>query len=214
MRTDISALYVDAHGPYPKLVTDWWDEKRDARLYAGPNPVVAHPPCERWGRYWGGGPSAKRKYSLGDDNGCFGAALAAVNKFGGVLEHPEGSHAFRRFGLAIPNWREGWRFSGHAVPNESYGYTCCVAQGNYGHPSRKLTWLYLVTSRRTKPSDLDWSIPIGMQRLEDGFHDRAAERPAGIRRRISRAQMVGTPTAFAEVLLDLAASARVARRSA
>jgi hypothetical protein len=67
---------------------------RDARLYAGPYPVVAHPPCERWGRYWGGAPAQFPRLKLGDDSGCFAAALAAVRKFGGVLEHPEGSHAF------------------------------------------------------------------------------------------------------------------------
>ena len=75
LRTDVSAkLYVDPRGPYPKLVADWWDEARDARNYAGPNPVVAHPPCQRWGRFWSGGPlnvSRGIRKTLGDDGGCF-----------------------------------------------------------------------------------------------------------------------------------------------
>ncbi len=48
----IAALYVETGGCYfgvPWLI-DPWDEQRDARLYAGPWPVVAHPPCQRWGK--------------------------------------------------------------------------------------------------------------------------------------------------------------------
>ena len=41
----ISALYVRTNGPYFGLPdVDPWDEARDARLYRGPRPVVAHPP--------------------------------------------------------------------------------------------------------------------------------------------------------------------------
>jgi hypothetical protein len=48
----IAALYVERGGPYFGIEgVDPWDEARDARTYAGPHPVVAHPPCERWGRY-------------------------------------------------------------------------------------------------------------------------------------------------------------------
>ena len=55
MRT-IAALYVDPKGCYSGLEgVEVWDETRDARGYDGPWPVVAHPPCERWGRYSGGG---------------------------------------------------------------------------------------------------------------------------------------------------------------
>ena len=48
MRT-VAALYVESDGPYAGLDgVDVWDEARDARTYAGPYPVVAHPPCARW----------------------------------------------------------------------------------------------------------------------------------------------------------------------
>jgi len=64
----IAALYVQTNGCYFGLPdVDPWDEKRDARLYAGPWAVVAHPPCERWGRYWRGGPSVRVPKKKGDD---------------------------------------------------------------------------------------------------------------------------------------------------
>jgi hypothetical protein len=53
----IAALYVQRGGVYCGLPdVEPWDEERDARKYVGPWPVVAHPPCQRWGRYWYGGP--------------------------------------------------------------------------------------------------------------------------------------------------------------
>ena len=87
----IAALYVATGGCYFGLDgVDPWDEARDARLYAGPWPVVAHPPCERWGRYATGGPSHAGKFKLGDDGGCFAAALASVRTWGGRLGAPRG----------------------------------------------------------------------------------------------------------------------------
>ena len=42
----VAALYVQRGGAYFGLPdVDPWDEERDARLYPGPHPVVAHPPC-------------------------------------------------------------------------------------------------------------------------------------------------------------------------
>ena len=103
----IAALYVARGGCYFGLYgVDLWPEDRDARLYDGPHAVVGHPPCQRWGRYWFGGPTWVAKGNprkvKGDDGGCFAAALAAVRRFGGVLEHPEASSAWATFGLAAP----------------------------------------------------------------------------------------------------------------
>jgi len=106
--TTVAALYVETNGVYYGLPdVDPWDEARDARLYAGPWPVVAHPPCARWSRTaalteaWFG-------YKRGEDDGCFEAALTAVRTFGGVLEHPAYTAAWSRFGLPRPVTCHGW----------------------------------------------------------------------------------------------------------
>lgn len=200
----IAALYVVEGGVYYGLPgVDPWPEARDARRYGGPFPVVAHPPCERWGRYWSGGPSAKVRRTLGDDGGCFAHALAAVRRHGGVLEHPEASHAWAAHGLARPPKAGGW------VRADEFGWTCCVEQGHYGHPARKATWLYAC---RTARPELIWG-PSAGRRLDEGFHsaeERRAARAAGVRPRprLSREERLRTPTAFRDLLLDLARSVR------
>lgn len=47
----VAALYVRRDSPYKALPdVECYDVDRDARSYAGPWPVVAHPPCRAWGR--------------------------------------------------------------------------------------------------------------------------------------------------------------------
>ena len=208
----IAALFVATDGCYFGLPgVDPWDVTRDARKYAGPHPVVAHPPCERWGRYWSGGPSAKVRRKLGDDDGCFAAAVRAVREFGGVIEHPEGSHAFERFHIGRPNWREGWKPATGFV-----GWVSCVAQGNYGHRARKLTWLYAVTPRR--PPELDWTIPAPRSRLDYGFHSAAERRarratvaPVVNATRLDPKGNIATPIAFRDALIAIARTAMIHR---
>jgi hypothetical protein len=186
----IAALFVDERGPYVGLDgVDAWGETRDARLYAGPWPVVAHPPCERWGRYASGGPSAKFKRTPGEDGGCFAAALAAVRRWGGVLEHPAGSAAWRAFDLNRPTHGSGWTSA-----DLFGGFTCLVDQGNYGHRAQKPTWLYAKSLRL--PS-LDWS------RATEG------RPPNGALELMSKKQRRLTPGPFRDILIEIARFARV-----
>ena len=204
----IAALYVETDGVYFGLLgVDPWDETRDARQYAGPHPVVAHPPCQRWGRFWHGSTRKPHQFKLGADGGCFEAALAAVRQYGGVLEHPADSRAWEHFGLQRPKRGGGW------TPADERGFTCYVEQGHYGRESRKPTWLYAVD---VDLPDLDWS--RGAQRIPEWMIERYGYEKA---RRIGVVAMVGgknktkirnaTPPGFRDLLLSIA---RTAVRSA
>lgn len=199
----IAALFVQTNGCYFGLEgVDPWDEPRDARKYDGPWPIVAHPPCQRWGRYWSGGPSAKVRRQLGDDGGCFAAAIASVRRCGGVLEHPEASHAWAAHELTKPPRSGGW-----VQADILGGWTCCVEQGAYGHRARKATWLYAV---RTARPALLWRSTGDHVRLDRGFHSKA-ERDAApplVHRapRLTKAENIATPLAFRDLLIAMARS--------
>ena len=200
----IAALFVEKNGVYANLPdVEVWDVTRDARKYAGPWPVVAHPPCERWGRYWFGGPSAKVRRIKGDDGGCFASALEAVRTFGGVLEHPEASAAWAHFGLAAPPKWGGWH-----VADFLGGWTCCVEQGAYGHSARKATWLY---ANGVVLPQLKWGkAPGEFVRLDAGYHSaderRRNARYDGAIERLSKKQRAATPPPFRDLLLGIARS--------
>jgi hypothetical protein len=210
----VAALYVEADGCYFGLAgVEPWDETRDARRYDGPHPVVAHPPCQRWGRFWHGSTRKPHQYRMGADQGCFASALTAVRNFGGVLEHPKDSLAWGYFGLQTPPAGGGW------VRADAFGgWTCCVDQSHYGHFSNKRTWLYAVCPPEALPS-LRWG--KGEQRL----HPVALEKHGYAKaRRIGMMAMVGgkdktrirnaTPTEFRDVLISLARSVSLQRLAA
>lgn len=208
----IAALFVQEHGAYYGLeFVDPWPEKRDARLYQGPHPVVAHPPCQRWGKMWFGQPLTVKRTGIrkqkGDDGGCFESALAAVRRCGGVLEHPWQSHAWPHFGLNVPPRSGGW------ISADSFGgWTCCIEQGQYGHYARKPTMLYVVGV--LKLPELKWG------------HTEAKYDPAVVARMgLKRAKRLGevgargggtdstarihTPVEFRNLLISIARSAQI-----
>lgn len=209
----IAALYVKSEGAYYGIPgVDPWDEKRDARKYKGPYPVVAHPPCQRWGKFWAGQPlwikrTGERK-KKGDDGGCFEHALDAVRRYGGVLEHPAGSYAWEYFGLNKPPKSGGWIAA--ELPGSHNGWTCQVEQGRYGHYARKPTWLYAVGCNlpqldwgNSPPKFPQWAIEkhgldyckrAGELAFKGGGTDSAAR--------------IGTPDAFRDILISMARSVR------
>lgn len=206
---EVAALYVQTDGCYFDLPSvDPWDQARDARMYGGPHPVIAHPPCQRWGKMWKGQPGNIKRgkiESKGDDLGCFKCALFDVRRFGGVLEHPEHSHAWPHFGLAKPPREGGWVPAGDGI-----GWTCRVEQGQYGHYCPKPTWLYVVGV--SELPELKWGVhPV----TDDMFpskamakHGREYCRKAGVMAfkgggKDSPAR-IATPPEFRDLLISIA----------
>lgn len=199
----IAALYVETGGVYfgvPGI--DPWDEPRDARKYAGSDPVIAHPPCQRWGRFWHGSTRKPHQFKMGDDDGCFAAALDSLRRCGGVLEHPADSNAWEFFGLKRPPRSGGW------VEAEPGMWTCCVYRGKYGHFAGKATWLLVVGVDRAILPELRWG------KTEQRIHPVALEKHGYEKaRRIGMMAMVGgkdktrirdaTPPEFRDVLIEI-----------
>lgn len=188
----VAALFVDPGGVYPSLpFVDSWDEARDARLYCGDLPVVAHPPCQRWGnlaavnyKRWGG-----EHNRPGNDGGCFASAVENVRRCGGVLEHPATSKAFAAHGITTPS-SMGWQrvMCG--------GWVCEVWQSAYGHRARKATWLYYFGE--TPPADLRWERIAGTHQIGRAFGN---DNPKPT---LSPRESSSTPTPFRDALIALA----------
>lgn len=193
-----AALFVQESGCYAGLPTvDAWPESRDAREYNGPWPVVAHPPCQLWGRMaavnftrWGG-----EHNRPGNDGGCFAAAIEAVRRWGGVLEHPATSAAWASYNLTAPA-SMGWQ------KTLDGGWVCEVWQSAYGHRANKATWLYYFGVN--PPADLNWSRIIGSHQI--GYPDKRGKdrnKPT-----LGKREASATPEQFRNALLSLAMNAK------
>lgn len=199
----IAALYVQTNGCYFGLPdVDPWDEPRDARKYAGPWPVVAHPPCDRWCQM---APVNQARYGhkIGADGGCFAAALGSVRKWGGVLEHPALSLAWPAFDLPRPT-HGGWArtFCG--------GWVAHVDQRNYGHRATKGTWLYAFGA---EPPTLIWKKGPKPDAWISSDRPRAELAAMGIAQ-LSKREAKATPPAFRDLLISIASNARQQRAAA
>lgn len=212
----IAALYVETGGCYFGIPgVDPWDEVRDARTYRGPRPVVAHPPCQRWGKLWAGQPLFIKRTGIrkikGDDGGCFAAALHAVRTYGGIIEHPWGSHAWPWFGLNTPPREGRW------VAADFYGgWTCCVEQGRYGHYARKPTMLL---AYGCELPELDWG--ESEPRLDPAVVERMglkrAKRLGEVGARgggKDSSPRIGTPLPFRDMLISIARTVNAERLAA
>ncbi len=196
---DVAALYVYANGSYASVPgVELWDEARDARLYDGPYPVVAHPPCSTWCQLASVNETRWGKM-IGDDGGCFEAALASVRKWGGVLEHPAYSLAWSRYDIHRPA-RGYW---GRSFLDD--GWVTEVSQAAYGHPARKRTWLYYVGENL--PPKLHWRDVMGDVVI--GASVNVGQPGASFRPRATSDEAIRTPVLFRDELLDMARTAHL-----
>jgi hypothetical protein len=209
----VAALFVAYGGCYYGLpnVIPYGLPERDAREYAGPHPVVAHPPCARWCRL-AGFVEKVHGYKKHEDDGCFESALKSVRRWGGVLEHPAYSEAFAHFDLPTPSgpWQRGL----------CGGWSCHIEQWHYGHRAKKATWLYAFGCEL--PS-LEWRATPDTATtayVTDGGGGIKRKLPAPVswcgndvksgekRPRLGDKEAKATPLAFRDLLIQIAQSVR------
>lgn len=183
----IAALFVQTDGIYFGLPNvDPWDEVRDARTYNGPWPVVAHPPCDRWHQLsavnhkrWG--------WAINSDGDCFAAALAAVRRWGGVLEHPAESRAFKFHQIPEPV-ADYWQ---RTIDGD---WVTEIWQSSYGHRARKRTWL--LCHGNVPPPPLVWRRRPGTHQI--GLFDQKLPQ-------LPKQERAATPIEFRDLLISIAA---------
>lgn len=191
----VNALFVDENGIYPNILgpESCWGITRDAMKYVGPHPVIAHPPCQLWGnmafvnyKRWGGDHNRP-----GNDGGCFEHAVWCVETFGGVIEHPKTSRAWKAFGIGYP--RQG------SWTSTRNGWVCEVWQSAYGHLANKATCLYFVGRN---PPDMRWDRPIGTHQC--GWPDKRGKSKN--KKTLGKIAASATPPDFAKELINLVAN--------
>lgn len=195
-RKKVSVLFAEKNGNYSKLnFVDLWDIERDAMKFNGDLPVIAHPPCNLWGRFalinykrYGGEHNKPRS-----DGGKFLFALDCMRKNGGVLEHPAYSYAWDEYDLLKPKHKKGWA---RASERE---WVCEVYQSVYGHLARKRTWLIYCGNK--EPFELDWSTQDGIMQIGGCDNKRGRSRN---KKTISKKDAIFTPVLFMNELIRLA----------
>lgn len=183
----VAVLFARSDSNYKTLPdVDVYDAERDARIYDGPWPVVAHPPCRAWGRLRALANPRPDERNLGR------LAVALVREFGGVLEHPAGSTLWKSQRLPPPGQRDQWG-----------GWTLAAPQFWWGHKAEKATWFYVVGC---EPSD----IPAPPMALGEATHVIQSCKRFDYRPHVTKAEREHTPPALCEWLVELA---RLCRRN-
>lgn len=182
----ITVLYVRRDSQYKKYSNvDCYDIDRDARLYAGSNTVIAHPPCRGWGRLRGLAKPRDGEKELAIQ------AVQVVRTNGGILEHPESSDLWRHCELPRPHPNK--------ITIDQYGgFTFPVAQHWFGHKARKNTWLYICGIRPDQLPDFPLHLGEAMYLISSG------KRTKSWKKEVTKAEREHTPTLLIEWLLTCA----------
>lgn len=125
--SQISILFCNEDSIYDTLNVATYKKSNDYTNFPGQTSIIAHPPCQQWSRM--------RSFSKPciKDKILAPIALAFVRKYGGVLEHPNGSLLWK-----IMNINRSSKVDKYG------GYTISVDQKWWGHPCKKSTLLYIV----------------------------------------------------------------------
>ena len=185
----VAVLFARRDSIYKSLPgCDVWDIDRDARLWPGGCPVVAHPPCRAWGRL--------RQFAKPrpDEKALALWAVGQVRKFGGVLEHPAESSLWVDQRLPRPD----------EFHDESGGWSMEIEQYHWGHRAEKATWLYIVGC---SPTD----IPPVPHRPGRATHCIRSSKGYPRLPYVTKPEREHTPLALAEWLVTLAAKCGVGR---
>ncbi len=150
---------------------------------------------------WRGGIYTRpARYRKGDDGFCFAIALAAVRRWGEIIEHPRGSGAWEHFGLRLPPPQGGW-----LLADAAGGYTCHIHQANYGHQASKPTWLY---AHGIKLPPLRWRYEPGRTYVTRAMKFKPPPPlfplPKTNTRHQTKKQRNATPSEFLDLLIALA----------
>ncbi len=189
MGSTVAVLFARADSNYKALPgCDVWDAERNALNWPGGMSVVAHPPCRAWGRL--------RQFAKprGDEKALALWAVDQVRRFGGVLEHPEGSTLWEAAGLPPLGKRDAFG-----------GWTLGIHQHEFGHRAEKATLLYIVGC---DPVNLP-EMPL---RLDDPTHCIRPTKSYPRKPSVTKAEREHTPPALCAWLVEVARRCVVAQR--
>lgn len=180
----VSILFARQDSIYKTLGVDVWDIDRDARLWPGGNPCVAHPPCRAWGQLKH---FAKPRH---DEKELALISVDFIRAQGGVLEHPSGSTLWDEKPLPLPGHTDKWG-----------GYTIDVDQFWFGHKAKKKTFLYICgVDKKDLPA-----IPMRFDLIEYTVSSKIKKKSGRrLKKEITKAEREATPIAFAQWLIEVA----------
>lgn len=191
---NVATLFVRADSVYKRMQgVDAWDAERDARLWPGGCPVVAHPPCRAWGQF------AMFAKPRPDEKDLARWSVRQVREWGGVLEHPARSTLWADQQLPEPGAFDAFG-----------GWTLPVHQHWWGHRAEKATRLYIVG---VSPRDIP-EMPMKLGQATHVIGDVGRASRGDNRPEISKAEREHTPPEFAAWLVELARRTRIAERAA
>ncbi len=181
---NVSALFVRSDSIYKELGIDCWDIERDARLWPGGNPIIAHPPCRAWGQL------SHMAKPRPDEKELAIWSINQIRKYGGVLEHPRASKLWKEMNLPIGNQID-----------EFGGFSLSVNQHWWGHKAKKATLLYICGCKRNEIP----AIPLRFELVEYAVlqGNLRAGDPRYLKR-ITEKEREATPINFAKWLIEVA----------